>query len=734
MALKQLSDLFDAVIAIEDHHIRDQFLQEQCHDNPELLAEVSALVASHFQGNPLLESPTQVLDLVQSSSQDHESEGALVGNFKLLQKIGEGGMGVVFMAEQLRPIRRKVAFKIIREGMNSKQIIARFEAEREALARLDHPNVTRILDAGVTNTGRPYFVMELVRGTSITEYCNTHRVSIEQRLELLEQVCLVMHHAHQKGIVHRDVKPSNVMITLHDGVPVPKVIDFGIAKALDRPLTEQTLFTRYGDLIGTPEYMSPEQAEMSGLDLDVRTDIYSLGVLLYELLTGSTPITSAQIHGKGLLKIFETIRDCQTENPSTRITRITDTASTIADQRQSNPIQLRKILSGELDWITMKAIAKDRNERYESAAAMAKDIRRYLRGEPVEAAAPSFAYHASKFFQKHRTACIVAISCTCMLITSTAFSIYWAISSYSHRMIAESQSEQLSVAKVQAEQALGRALTAERKAERMARNEQNKAVISHAHARFLGERANELAKFITIQSAGKIEAFTTEQIPNITLQQRGAKIVNITKSETLPINVPDGVAELLGLSANSQSSAMIREMNAIRPLTQDSDEPAGSPAVQGVVVSTFATKLKPTIRLLEIILEEQRKEFGNNDFFVAQTLIQLAESLIESPTNDNSLIAENHLREAMSILDSHLDLRIEALSAKALFGRVLYMQGKTVQAESVMREAQMRLETLQKDTLDEMARQKLAAIVVQIDNATKNPITRDDAGGPNEIN
>jgi serine/threonine protein kinase len=720
MPLDRISELFDAAIEIEDEDDRASFLKAQCDDAPGLFKEISELVRCHFHGHELLESPTNVLKLVDSEPHSaQEDEGETVGNYKLLQKIGEGGMGVVFMAEQLRPIRRKVAFKIIREGMHSKQILARFEAEREALARLDHPNVTRILDSGATDSGRPYFVMELVRGTTITEYCNAHRVPIEQRIALLEQVCCVMHHAHQKGIVHRDVKPSNIMITLHDGVPVPKVIDFGIAKALDRPLTEQTLFTRYGDLVGTPEYMSPEQAEMSGLDLDVRTDIYSMGVLLYELLTGSTPITSAQIQGKGLLKIFETIRDSETESPSARVNRTLESIPGIAEQRQSNAVQLKRTISGELDWITMKAIAKDRNERYESAAAMAKDLRRFLQGEPVEAAAPSFSYHARKFYSKHRTACLVALACTAILMSSTALSTYWAILSYSNQQIALQHSQELAKnskaleeAKERAESALDRALAAEKKAEQMARREKLRAVTSSAGLKHVGE--------LFRLSLGNSNASSTEDGRTMASDNRPSIGVTIRSSEQDPSDWGPPTALIT-------SSAKIYTTETKLPdLPEELRKSVPSIVPQSILIDGLKnnTAIARFIRvdannqlpdrLQEIILEELRKEFGNTDPFVAQWLKQLAESLLRKETNESYIRAENYLREAISILELSPEVEVDRLEAKLLFAKVLGIQGKSLQSESVYAEVRELLGKQWEKTVDEDSRRRLQAMEMQL--------------------
>ncbi len=691
MSLQQLYDLFDRVLELPTDAERTALLELECGDNLDMKRELTELLQAHYRGNPILEAPTHALDLVSDpSNKQEEAEGSLVGNYKLLQKIGEGGMGVVFMAEQLRPIRRKVAVKIIREGMHSKQIMARFEAEREALARLDHPNVTRILDAGVAASGRPFFAMELVRGTHITQFCKTHRIPIRERLELLEKVCMVIHHAHQKGILHRDIKPSNVMITLHDGVPVPKVIDFGIAKALDRPLTEQTLFTRYGDLIGTPEYMSPEQAEMSGLDLDVRTDIFSLGVLLYELLTGSTPLTADQIKGKGLLKIFETIRDSEAEVPSLRVTKTISAVETVSEKQLNSVSSLRKLILGELDWITMKAIAKDRNERYESAAAMAKDIRRHLKGEPVEAAAPTFAYRARKFYQKHRSVTLVASVCTLLLLLSTALSIYWAIASNRQTELVQNQSNELLVKtrelesqKELAEASLARALIAEKRAERLARNERFKAIRTHIEARFFGEDIRQRFEevFVKINKPQDTAIVSAAPVATIAIQ---ANRFDEPGTEMPSLPIVEGVVQgRVDVRVADEIRNQIQIFTGDNPMFPTVRSFGG--AQSSVQFHAVARKMPP--RFFELLVEELRSEFGNSDPYVAVALREFAASLCEAPTADSLVQAENHLREAISILESTPDEAIERVRTMISLGRVLKQRGKQSQAETILSEA-----------------------------------------------
>ncbi|MBK8598909.1 MAG: serine/threonine protein kinase [Holophagales bacterium] len=352
-----------------------------------------------------------------------EGTGRQIGPYKLLQLIGEGGFGSVFLAEQTEPVKRRVALKVIKLGMDTRQVVARFEQERQALAMMDHPGIAKVLDAGATETGQPYFVMELVDGLRVTEHCDRHSLSIAARLELFGQICSAVQHAHTKGIIHRDLKPSNVLVSVHDGQPRVKVIDFGIAKATAGNLTEKTLFTGHRQLIGTPEYMSPEQAEGS-LDIDTRTDVYALGVLLYELLTGDTPVDSRRLRSAAFAEIARIIREVDPPSPSSRLSQSADTLVNVAARRRTEPAKLSSILRGELDWIVMKALEKDRQRRYETASGLALDIRRYLAGEPVSAAPPSKVYRFRKFVRRHR-APVAATSLVAAALVAAVVGISW---------------------------------------------------------------------------------------------------------------------------------------------------------------------------------------------------------------------------------------------------------------------------------------------------------------------
>jgi WD40 repeat protein/tRNA A-37 threonylcarbamoyl transferase component Bud32/cell division protein FtsL len=382
------------------------FLDVICAADPALRHRLEALLAAHDAPDEL--SPKGAPDAktmkIEFADVPDEAVGQTLGRYKLLEKVGEGGCGVVYVAEQTEPVRRRVALKVIKLGMDTKQVVARFEAERQALAMMDHPNIAKVLDAGATDVGRPFFVMELVRGIRITDYCDQNNLNTDERLDLFIKVCQAIQHAHQKGIIHRDIKPSNILVTLHDGVPVPKVIDFGIAKAtVGQTLTDKTVYTQLQQFIGTPAYMSPEQAEMSGLDIDTRSDIYSLGVLLYELLAGSTPFDANELMASGIDAMRKTIREKEPVRPSTRFATLKgEQLTTTAKRRSADKAKLMHQLKGDLDWIVMKCLEKDRTRRYETANGIAADLKRHLNNEPVTARPPSAVYKFQKAFRRNK--------------------------------------------------------------------------------------------------------------------------------------------------------------------------------------------------------------------------------------------------------------------------------------------------------------------------------------------
>ena len=370
-----------------------------------------------------------------------------IGPYRLLQQIGEGGMGEVWLGEQSEPVKRRVAVKVIKRGMDTKSFIARFEAERQALAMMDHPTIAKVFDAGETSDGRPYFAMEHIQGEAITTYCDQHKLSTAERLALFTEVCTGVQHAHQKAIIHRDIKPSNVLVAIQDGRPVPKIIDFGVAKALAQPLTEKTMYTELGQMIGTPAYMSPEQAEMTGLNVDTRTDIYSLGVLLYQLLVGALPFDPKALREAGYSEMLRVIRDEQPPRPSTRFSSLDAASTTSAENQRTDPARLKGLLKGDLDWVVMKAMEKDRNRRYDTANGLAMDVKRFLANEPVMAGPPGTTYRAKKFVQRHRIAVIgAALLATVLVVFSVGMALLYVRSAANleRALAAEEESSQVS--------------------------------------------------------------------------------------------------------------------------------------------------------------------------------------------------------------------------------------------------------------------------------------------------
>jgi serine/threonine protein kinase/tetratricopeptide (TPR) repeat protein len=418
--------IFLNALEIPSTEARQAYVVAQCDGNEALGGEVEALLRQHGELGSFLESPVVGQTLAMGSSSLSEGAGTVVGPYKLLQQIGEGGMGVVYMAEQQKPVRRRVALKIIKPGMDSKQVIARFEAERQALAMMEHPNIARVLDAGCTESGRPYFAMELVQGIPITQYCDDKQLSPQERLGLFVEICHAVQHAHQKGIIHRDLKPSNVLIAIYDGKPIPKIIDFGVAKALHQQLTEKTMFTQFGAVVGTLEYMSPEQADMDLMGTDTRSDIYSLGVLLYELLTGTTPMDGTKLRSLGYAEMLKTIREVDPPKPSTRLSQSAHNLTSISAKRHTEPRKLQKLVAGDLDWIVMKCLEKDRTRRYETANGLAMDIQRHLHDEAVTACPPGQLYKLQKLVRRNKLACAAAACVMLALVLGLAASLWQA--------------------------------------------------------------------------------------------------------------------------------------------------------------------------------------------------------------------------------------------------------------------------------------------------------------------
>jgi WD40 repeat protein/serine/threonine protein kinase len=420
--------VFEGAIQLPTPQERAAYLGGACGDDQALRQQVESLIQAHDEVGGFMPTDPGEGVITIPDRPLLEKEGTRIGRYKLLQTIGEGGMGVIYMAEQTEPVTRKVALKIIKLGLDTKSVIARFEAERQALAMMDHPNIAKVLDAGATETGRPYFVMELVKGVPINQYCDKNHLPTPERLQLFLAVCQAIHHAHQKGVIHRDIKPSNILVTLHDGRPVPKVIDFGVAKAINQKLTERTLFTHFAQMIGTPAYMSPEQAEMSGLDVDTRTDVYSLGVLLYELLTGTTPFPEKELLSQGYGTMQRIITEQEPERPSLRVSTLAGEKQTIvAKNRSTEGLALQRQIQGDLDWIVMKALEKDRTRRYDTPSNLAADIERHLSDEPVLAAQPNLSYQLGKLYRRHKAALATAACFVLLLIVSACVATAQAI-------------------------------------------------------------------------------------------------------------------------------------------------------------------------------------------------------------------------------------------------------------------------------------------------------------------
>jgi serine/threonine protein kinase len=589
---------------------RAAYLDRVCAGNQRLRAEVEALLAAHLRLGGLTATPDP-----------GPRPGTAIGPYKLLQQIGEGGMGVVFMAEQTHPVRRKVAVKVIKAGMDTRQVIARFEAERQALALMDHPHIAHVLDAGATEDGRPYFVMELVKGVPLTTYCDDHRLTPRQRLELFVPVCQAVQHAHQKGIIHRDLKPSNVLVALYDGRPVPKVIDFGVAKAAGSRLTERTLFTEFGAVVGTLEYMSPEQAELNQLDVDTRSDIYSLGVVLYELLSGSTPLEHQRLKDTSFLEALRLIREEEPPPPSTRLSTATELPR-IAANRGLEPKNLSNLLRGELDWITLKALEKDRTRRYDSANDLARDIARYLNDEPVLACPASAGYRLRKLVRRHRGAVLAAAVVLLALAGGMLGTTAGLVEAQRQRYAADRARLDEVGARQAAEGQRDRAVKAEQEAranETKARTEEGKARASEHRAKQEETRARASEQ----KAQSKEEEARTAAIQARAAEVQARTVLDFFQEHVLAAARPEDLNGGLGVDATIRDA-----VDAAEPLIAMAfkQQPLAEASVRNVLGLTYLYlgKGKLAVQQHQRALELYQDHASPNSAETLQTMSNLA--------------------------------------------------------------------------------------------------------------
>jgi serine/threonine protein kinase/tetratricopeptide (TPR) repeat protein len=601
---------------------RITLLEHACNGDHELRRRIDALLKAHDGATDFLDSPPPGID-VGEICPVVEQPGDVIGPYKLVEQIGEGGFGVVFLAEQERPVRRRVALKIIKPGMDTRQVIARFEAERQALALMDHSYIAKVFDAGATATGRPYFVMELVQGAPITTYCDNCNLTTPERLELFVAVCHAVQHAHQKGVIHRDIKPTNVLVTMQDGRPAPKIIDFGVAKALDQKLTEHTHVTALAQMIGTPLYMSPEQAELSSMGVDTRSDIYSLGVLLYELLTGTTPFDQDRLRAASYDELRRILREEEPPTPSARLSTLAaERVTTIAEQHRTDARRLVHTIRGELDWIALKCLEKDRNRRYETVDGLARDIERYLHDEPVTACPPSVIYRFRKFSRRNKAALLVAsTAAVTLLVLVTGLAV-------SNRLIAAAR---------------GRAETQQRIATEKAAAEQRATTLALAEA----AKANAVVTFL---------------------------------QDMLSAAHPDSAG------GNDYTVRQLVDQFAVGLDDRLADQPEVEATVRQIIGSVY-TRLRLTDQAepqLRRSLELHRQVFGENHVKYADSLRHLAWNKLE--TDRTSSEVEDLARQALAVYRKNADPNGE-LHALWLLILSLDGQEKLEQAEAAANEA-----------------------------------------------
>jgi serine/threonine protein kinase/tetratricopeptide (TPR) repeat protein len=665
----------------------DDYVAEACAGDHDLAQQVESLLQVHREAGSFLDAPAPGLEDSATSTAHYshfsEGPGAVIGPYKLLQQIGEGGMGAVFMAEQSAPLQRTVALKIIKPGMDSRQVIARFEAERQAVAMMDHPNIAKVLDAGTTDSGRPYFVMELVKGVPITQFCDGKRLCLRDRLELFTHVCQAVQHAHQKGVIHRDLKPTNVLVAEYDNRAVPKVIDFGVAKATGQRLTERTMFTEFGQVLGTMEYMSPEQAKLNQLDVDTRSDIYSLGVLLYELLAGSTPFAGNRLKEAAFDEMLRIIREEEPPKPSTRLSSLslgeragvtaTSSLASIASNRHTEPARLSKDVRGELDWIVMRALEKDRNRRYETATGFAADVERHLQDQAVEAGPPSAAYRFRKFVSRNRAALATLALVSAALVLGTVVSTWQAVRATTAARIADTARLAEGAQRIEAERQRRQAEASER--------------LAHIEA----AKSRQVAQFLKdmLGGAGPWVALGQDTTLLRSILDRTA-----TRIDTDLANQPEVQGELFNeiglvywsIGEPEKSEAAYRQAVAVQRRTLGGSHPDLANSLFGLAQSLEDLKRpEESEALYRESLEMRRAIYGNEHWQVAACLNNITSTLV---AQGKFAEAEAICREALSMKrklfpGNHPEL---AISLRDL-GLVRRSQGKLLEAERLLREA-----------------------------------------------
>ena len=670
----RLEAIFDGALQKASDVERAAFLEGACGPNVDLRARVDTLLRAHSAAGGFLQATVDF-------ERPREGPGTVIGRYKLLQQIGEGGFGVVYMAEQLEPVRRKVALKIIKLGMDTKQVVARFESERQALALMDHPHIARVFDAGATDSGRPYFVMELVRGISITDYADKNELALRDRLELFMTVCQAVQHAHQKGIIHRDIKPSNVLVTLHDGNPVPKVIDFGIAKATNHRLTEKTIFTEFRQIVGTPQYMSPEQAEMSGLDVDTRCDIYSLGVLLYELLTGTTPIEANWLQSAGYLEMQRIIREEDPQPPSLRVSTLHEQLETVAKNRRAEPRTLSRLFKGDLDWIVMKALEKDRTRRYATAGDLAADVERYLQHEPVYASPPSVIYKMRKFARRNRTGVTAALLVAVALLAGLAMATAGFLRA-SHEFLRASHEAQRSQ---QIARFLEDIVVAVNPSEADSREVDVEQVIRQARELFGNDHATVAAALDSLamrsQHAGDMSSAER-------LFRESSRIWRMKGNNTLSLALTAGhLGTLLRMKGDDAGAEQaLRESLQISATLPDSRQlPFCDARTELATLLQRSGHLDEAESLVREALRIDRLQPKPRQYQVARNLELLTQILVSAGRNDE---AEQTLGEAIGLFRSLVPANSPAAAQfNFAYGHWLRQHGRLEKAEPYLREA-----------------------------------------------